>query len=459
MHLPILKPRIGRFFLVFLMLGLFQPALGQNSAQPQREQLLNGLRLLLWPRPGSQDLVIKLRIHSGAAFDLSGRSGQMALLGDLLFPDRATIEYFTEEMNGRLDVNVDYDSITITMQGKTSELERILELLRNALISTQLTPEVVARMREARIKIVRETTIAPPTLADRAVASRLFGDYPYGRPPGGSVEDLSRVERADLMLARTRFLNSNNATLAIIGDISKPRAMRALRQLLGPWRKSEQIVPQTFRQPVAPDPRVLLINGPTDVAELRLAVRGVSRSDPDHYSAKILAKLVQRRWETQMPQLTKRPIFARSESHFLPGMFVMGAAVDYQSLPEAINSVKKVIDSFTLAPVAPEEIDRARNEVISDLATRSAKPDALSDPFLDIDTYRLASIEDPVAIMNKLTPMDIQRLATKLLKTPMATVVTGDTSQLKSALQGRIQFEVLGEIAQPVKPANPSVRP
>jgi zinc protease len=461
MHLSILKPLICRFLLGFiLILGLFQPALCQTSSEPQREQLLNGLRLLLWPRPGSQELVIKLRIHSGAAFDLSGRSGQMTLLGDLLFPDRATIEYFTEEMKGRLDVNVTYDSITVTMQGKTSELERILELLRNALVATQLTPEVVARMREARIRIVRDTTVSPATVADRAVASRLFGDYPYGRPAGGSVEDLTRVERADLMQARTRFLNSNNATLALIGDVTKPRAMRALRQLLGPWRKSEQIVPSTFRQPVPPDARVLVINGPTDVAELRLAVRGVSRSDPDYYSAKILAKLVQHRWEAQMPQLAKRPIFARSESHFLPGMFVMGASVEYQTIPDAINAARKVIDSITPAPVLPTEMDRARNEVISELVAMSSKPEAFGDTVLDLDTYRLTLIEDPIALLNNFTPADIQRLATRVFKAaPIATVVTGDAAQLKSALQGRTEYEILGEVTPPVKLANPSVKP
>jgi zinc protease len=461
MHLTILKLRIYRLFLGFiLLLVLSQPVLTQTASEPQREQLLNGLRLLLWPRPGSQELIVKLRIHSGAAFDLTGKSGQMALLGDLLFPDRATVEYFTEEMNGRLDVRVNYDSITVTMQGKPSELERILELLRNALIATQLTPEVVARMREGRIKIIRETGIAPTTVADRAVASRLFGDYPYGRPAGGSTEDLARVERADLMLARSRFLNSNNATLALIGDVTKPRAMRALRQLLGPWRKSEQIVPATFRQPIAPDPRVLIINGPGDVGELRLAVRGISRSDPDYYAAKVLAKVVQHRWEAQMPQLATRPLFARSESHFLPGMFLMGASVEYQGVAETVDGAKKVIDSTIQSAVAPAEMDRARNEVRSEITAMSSRSDALSDPLLDSDTYRLTSNEDPVAVLNNLTPNDIQRLANRLFKgAPLATVVVGDTGQLRSTIQGKIQFEVLGEVVPPTKPANPPVKP
>ena len=82
-----------------LLLPLAQPALPQTPKEPEREQLLNGLHLLVWPQPGSSDLLLKLRINSGAAFDLSGKSGEMALLGDLLFPDPATVEFFTEEQS------------------------------------------------------------------------------------------------------------------------------------------------------------------------------------------------------------------------------------------------------------------------------------------------------------------------------------------------------------------------
>src|ERR1051325_4333840 len=68
------------------------PLHAQTGAEPEREQLLNGLRLLLWPKPGSPEVILKLRINSGAAFDLTGKSGEMALLGDLLFPDAATVD-------------------------------------------------------------------------------------------------------------------------------------------------------------------------------------------------------------------------------------------------------------------------------------------------------------------------------------------------------------------------------
>ena len=449
--------RLCAFACVILFSAL--PLSAQTAPQPEREQLLNGLRLLFFLKPGSPDVILKLRINSGAAFDFSGKSGQMALLGDLLFPDPATIDYFTDEMGGKLNVNVTYDSTTITMVGKADQLEHIVEVLRNALIATQFTPELVTKMRDARIKLLRDTIISPAEVADRAIAKRLYGDFPYGRPASGSPEDVARVDRADLMQSEERFVNSNNATLAIIGGVTKPRAMRTLRQLLGPWRKSEQIVPTTFRQPNPPDARTLIVNVPGPTVELRLAARGVSRSDTDYPIAMVLARVAQHRWEATSPELSKHPIFVRSDAYVLPGALVMGAAVTELTVADSLANARKVIESMMTTPATSDELERARNELIGDIMTLQAKPDALADPWLDADTYRLSAPQDQIALLQAVTPSDIQRVAQRLFNKSIVSVVAGETAPLKAALQGRYQYEVLGEIATPAPSQKPPTKP
>lgn len=445
---------------VLCLLLLVQATAAQASSQPEREQLLNGLRVLLWEKPGSSEVLLKLRINSGSAFDLSGKSGQMALLGDLLFPDPDTVEYFTDEMSGKLEVAVNYDSTTITMLGKAAEFEQIIEVLRNALIATQLTPEVVARMRDARIKRLKDAAIAPASVADRAIAARLFGDFPYARLVSGTPEDLARVERADLMLARERFLNSNNATLAVVGGVTRARALRTLRQLLGPWRKSENIVPTTFRQPKPPDARTLIVNVPGPAAEIRIAVRGVSRTDPDYFPAKVLAKLAEQRWQGLTPELTKQPVFARSEGHALPGAFMMGATVDAHTAADSLANAKKVLDLLMTTPATAAELERAKTEAIGEISGPLSKPEAAPDPWLDLDTYHLSATQDQVALLRAVTAQDVQRVATRLFKDPMlASVIAGDTLPLKAVLQGRFQYEVLGEIATPTPSPTPAATP
>lgn len=449
-----------RVIALTLWIGILSTsAFPQTAPQPEREQLLNGLRLMFWLKPGSPDVTLKLRINSGAAFDLAGKSGQMALLGDILFPDPDTVDFFTGEMGGKLEVNVGYDSTTITMVGKVHEFEQIVEVLRNAILSTQLTPEVVKRMRDQRIKLLRDTSIAPATVADRAVLARLFGDFPYGRPASGFPEDVARVDRADLMQARDRFLNSNNATLAIIGGVAKPRAMRAVRQLLGPWRKSEQVVPTTFRQPAPADPRPLIVNVPGPTVELRLAARGVSRSDTDYATATILARIAQNRWQATAPELAKQPVFARNDAYVLPGAFVMGAAVNEMTVADTLAQARKVIDALMSTPATAEELERAKTEVINEVTPVLTKPEALPDPWLDAETYRLSTPQDQIALLRAVTATEVQRVANRLFNKTIVSVVAGESAPLKAALQGRYQYEVLGEIATPAPSPKPPAKP
>ena len=449
-----------RVLTLSLLIGLLPfSVFPQTPSQPEREELLNGLRLMFWLRPGSPDVTLKLRINSGAAFDLAGKSGQMALLGDVLFPDAAIIDFFTDEMGGKLDVSVGYDSTTITMVGKAHEFEQIIEVLRNALLSTQLSPEVVTRLRDQRVKLLRDTSIAPATVADRAILARLFGDFPYGRPAAGSPEDVARVDRADLMQARDRFLNSNNATLAIIGGVTKPRAMRAVRQLLGPWRKSEQVVPTTFRQPAPADPRTLIVNVAGPNVELRLAARGVSRSDNDFSAATVLARVAQNRWHAAAPELARQPVFARHDAYVLPGAFVMGAAVNEMTVADSLAKSRKVIDSLMSTPPTAEELERAKTEVINELSPTLTKPEALPDPWLDADTYRLSAPQDEIALLRAVTASEVQRVANRLFNKTIVSVVAGETAPLKAALQGRYQYEVLGEIATPAPSPKPPAKP
>ena len=76
-----------------------------------------------------------------------------------------------------------------------------------------------------------------------------------------------------------------------------------------------------------------------------------------------------------------------------------------------------------------------------------AKPDAQPDPWLDADTYRFSAPQDQVALLRAVTTSDVQRVANRFFKfAPVASVVAGDPLQLKPAFEGRVKYEVLGEV-------------
>jgi hypothetical protein len=232
-----------------------------------------------------------------------------------------------------------------------------------------------------------------------------------------------------------------------------------VRQLLGPWRKSEQIIPTTFRQPNPPDPRILIVNVPGPGVEIRLATRGVSRSDTDFHTALVLARVAQYRWQATAPELSKQPVFVKTDAHVLPGAFIMGATVTELTAADSLANARKVLDSLMSTPATAEELERAKTEVINEISANLAKPDAMPDPWLDADTYRLSTPQDQIALLRSVTAAEVQRVANRLFNKTMASVVTGESAALKASLQGRFQYEVLGEIAAPPPSQKPPTKP
>jgi zinc protease len=445
---------LSRLCCVTLCLSLIalisSTAAAQTAPEPERETLLNGLRILYWSQPGNPNVLLRMRIHSGAAFDLADKGGMMALLGDALFPDAATREYVSEELGGRLDVSTNYDTIDVTISGKASGLERMIDFLRGAVMTTQLGAENVATLKNTRLKSYEDNAASVSELADRAIIARLFGSFPYAHPAAGTPVSLAKVDRADLMLARERFLNSDNASIAIVGGVDKARLMRALRQLLGQWGKSDKTIPATFRQPASPNPNVLVLDAPgTSSAEIRLALRGLARGDNDALTADLLAQIARSRWQAAVPELSN--VSVRHEAHALPGMFLFSATAPQGSAGKSVTAAQDVMRKLVQAAPAAGEFEGARIALETQQAKQFSQPSGVAEAWLDVDTFKSPRPSTVATLIRSLTPTDVQRVATKLFKdAPAATIAVGNAEQLKSQFGGNV--ETHNTVAPPKKP-------
>jgi predicted Zn-dependent peptidase len=237
------------------------------------------------------------------------------------------------------------------------------------------------------------------------------------------------------MLARDRFLNPNNSTLVLIGGVEAPRAMRVFRQFLGSWRKGDSIPPATFRQPDVPDARTLIVNLPgTNDVEVRLAVRGLSRTDRDHSATSVIAALVRERWTKALKDLQPKSIFARHDTHNLSGEILLGATVAATAAAQTFEAARALLRSLATSPVSALEFDNARHTALAEFNQRKQQPTALADQWLDATTYN-TTLADEERVLNTLTAADVQRVAARIFgEAKLASVVAGDATLLRNEL-------------------------
>lgn len=399
-----------------------------GSSTPRQEKLLNGLKILAWSDPAAEKATVKIRFHGGSSFDPQGREGVMQMLSDSFFQTAEAREFFTDELGGSLEVVCNYDYIQINASSRPAEFLTMLETIATAVANPTLDKEASDALKAALTARVKELEKDPAYMADQAVAKRLFGSFPYGRPQMGTVDSIQKIDFADLRFAKDRLLTADNATVAVSGNVDPTLALRAVRRYFGSWLKSDKKVPSTFKQPDAPVAGLPVVNSPVpNTSEFRFAARGLARNDSDFYASKILQKIVENRLRSREGQKS----FVRSDPHVLPGAYVFGVSdwnlgrIRKEGNTIALPVTDGYQNNFIKGPVTQEEFDAVNQQWIAGMNANN-----LSELWLDADTFRLAAVTKEIENAKSVKIGDVQRVLDKLQKEPFAFVLVfaGETT-------------------------------
>ncbi|MEJ7624220.1 MAG: insulinase family protein [Pyrinomonadaceae bacterium] len=402
---------------------------------PKEEKLLNGLKVLMWPDPAGEDVQVRIRIHAGAAFDPQGKEGVMQLLADGIFPSDAQRDFFKEDLGGSLEIVTTYDFIQINASSKPDQMLTMLETLATAVSGLAIDKEITASLKNAHVKRLQKAELDSVYVADHAAAARLLGTFPYGRSMLGTQASLAKLDFADLIEARGRFFTADNATIALSGKFDQSLAFRAVRRFFGGWLKSDKRVPTAFRQPEKSEPAMLTVVSPfAEHPEVRIAIRGFARSDPDYMASKALAKILKTRLSTTGPREAVTRINVTHEGHVQPGLLV----ISYTVSPAWMSSGDKPATRLqTFSADAGKRVVTALISDITDSEFAIAKAEAqmemtrktTADWFLDSHTFALGSAATDYKALQNLSLADVKRAAARLAKNPAITVVVAKPAE------------------------------
>jgi zinc protease len=376
---------------------------------------------MVWNDRAADKVSLRLRIHAGASFDPQEKEGVMQLLADSFFPTADARDFFRDELGGSLEVVSNYDYIQINASSRPADFVSLIENVSQAISNSDIDKEATASLKAALQQKVGEMEKDPAYVADRAVAKRLFGTFPYGRPALGSVQSIEKIDFADLRFAKDRLLTADNASLAISGNVDPATALRAARRYFGSWLKSDKKAPSTFRQPDPPAKGVFVADSPSaNSSELRLAARGVARSDPDYFASVVLQRVLAKRIEKR----EGAKAFARSSAHVLPGSYVLGVSdwnvgkLRREGGVVAVPVTDMYQEEYLKAPIAPAEFETAHRESLAEF--QAANP---ADLWLDADTFKLPDAANQSSLAAGVRITDVQRVLERLQKEPFAYVL------------------------------------
>ncbi len=251
---------------------------------PERTALANGLKVLLFHRPGQHVVSAGLVLDLPLGVEPRGLEGVATLAlrcldeGTRTHPGLSFSEALESE-GAALAASAGLSATQVYLDVPARRLERALPLLAEAVIEPTLAAADVERHRDLRLAEIEQ---ARANSAQRAgLEFRRAAIDPAaraGRPAGGEAGTVAAITHDDVRRFHATHYGPEAGTLILAGDFAAD-PLPAIEAAFGGWSVATPAV--THERPAAAPPRTLVIDRPGAVqADVRIGRLGIGRSDP-----------------------------------------------------------------------------------------------------------------------------------------------------------------------------------
>ncbi len=409
-----------------------------RTPAPASRRLPNGLRVVVFSRPGLPIVQVQLQVAAGLAAEAPGHGGLAFLTAQLLrqgTSSRSAEEFATEldTLGATLAINVTRDAAQVAAGSRVSEFEGVLELLSDAVVNPRFSDEAFQGMRRQLAGQLGQQTRNPAALADERAATLAFGAHPYGRPLGGDMESLLGATRDHVRDFHRDRWRPDHAVLAIAGDIDPERAFASAAEWFGRWGGTS--APDAPHAAPAPRTGVLLLDlAGSRSTEVRAALVGPGRGAADYPG-----------WAVAREALEGGLLPAGVHATLVPGreasLLLVSASARPESTAAVASRVRAVLRSLAETPPTGAALAAARRRAAGSWA-------------LSLETLGQVLASWLAGDAAGLPPDHLERMPAQLLAADLAGVsraieggypllLAGPAERMKGRLAGLGEVETL----------------
>lgn len=275
-----------------------------------------------------------------------------------------------ESLGANYGVSVDRDMASVELRSlvEADTLQPALETLRKVITRPDFPEDDFKREQQRTLIGLQSKKQSPGTLASDAFYKSLYDQHPYAHPTSGTEESVNDLSRDDLAAFHKRFYTAANATIAIVGAVSRQEAERIAADLVRDLPAGEPLaeVPAAGSN----ESEQVHIAFPSSQTHILIGMPVVKRHDPDYFPLYVGnhvlggGGMVTRLFESIREE---RGLSYSVYSYFLPmreaGPFVAGLQTSTSQADAALEVLRDEIRRYIEEGPTEEELEASKQNI------------------------------------------------------------------------------------------------
>ena len=348
------------------------------SVKYHKEVLDNGATVICSDMPDSRLVAIQIRVLSGLSNEGKyAGSGISHFLEHLLF--KGTKDLSAEEiranikrMGGIFNGSTGLDSAEYHIIVPNDKFEDALDLLADVVMTPVFTDEQVATEKDIIRKEINMREDDPSQERITLLFSNAYTENVYKNPIIGYEDVLGDLTPGDILDYHSMVYTPERIVVGVAGGVDPERAMGAVRRKFSAYKRGFNWQAENAREPSQLKRRDLVVEEDIGLGYLSIGFHTTSLYSRDLYAVDVLAIILgggtdSRLYRTLVKQ--DQALYTVDSLNYTPkypGLFIISAAGEPHALVPARKAILSVIGEIAAGGVSTEELERARNIVLSE---------------------------------------------------------------------------------------------
>src|SRR5438270_4644804 len=212
---------------------------------------VNGLKVLVKRREGSQTVSVQLYIRGGVENVTATNAGVEAFM--LNVASEASLSYPRDRMRKELarmgtviGESVNYDYSALAMAATRANFDKSFDMFADVAMNPAFTKEDVGLVKTRLVASLSSETDEPDPYLQRLQEKVAYAGHPYLNRPEGTADTIRRLTAEDLRAYHKGIMQTSRLLLVIVGDLDAAQLKPRIAATFGKLPRGE------YKTPVLP---------------------------------------------------------------------------------------------------------------------------------------------------------------------------------------------------------------
>lgn len=219
---------------------------------------VNGLKVLVKKRAGSQTVATGLFLRGGSSNVTEKNAGIEALMFDVAteattsFP-REKLRSESASMGTVIGAGSNYDYSGLSMASTRDNFDRSWEIFADVALHPSFKQDDFDRVKSRTVLSLRDDVDSPESYLQLLLDRMAYAGHPYANSPRGTAEVVDKLTLEDVRLYHTQMMQTSRLLLVVVGDLDAAMLRARIAATLGKLPRgsyeSKPLPPLVFNAP------------------------------------------------------------------------------------------------------------------------------------------------------------------------------------------------------------------